>query len=170
MDAYLAIVSRREVRRYAERAIPEEVERRILDAGRLAGSSKNTQPWRFVVVESAEVRAQVAGAVWAPGNIEGAALIVAVVVRGKGPVSFDGGRAAQNMMLAAHGLGVGACPNGIRDREAIGAALGLEEEDKFATVLSFGYPERAANPGSRTPEEWIARADRRPFEDVVERR
>jgi nitroreductase len=170
MDAYLAIVSRREVRRYAERPIPEDVTRQILDAGRLAGSSKNTQPWRFVVVESPEGRASVAEAVWAPGNIEGAALVVAVIVRGKGPVSFDGGRAAQNMMLAAHAFGVGACPNGVRDRDAIAAALGLEEEDKFATVLSFGYPARATDPESRTPEEWIERADRRPLDDVAERR
>ena len=50
MDTFLAIASRREVRDYEPRALPPEVEERILDAGRLAGSSKNRQPWRFDIV------------------------------------------------------------------------------------------------------------------------
>ena len=65
MDAFLAVASRREVRRYADRPIPPEVERRILEAGRVSGSSKNRQPWRFVVVESPEARERTADAVWA---------------------------------------------------------------------------------------------------------
>ena len=52
MDAMLAIVSRREVREYDGRPLPEDAVRRILDAGRLAGSSKNRQARRFVVVRS----------------------------------------------------------------------------------------------------------------------
>ena len=51
MDAFLAVASKREVRRYADRPIPEDVQRRILEAGRVAGSSKNRQPWRFVVLD-----------------------------------------------------------------------------------------------------------------------
>ena len=50
MDTFLAIASRREVREYEPRSLPPEVEERILDAGRLSGSSKNRQPWRFDVV------------------------------------------------------------------------------------------------------------------------
>ena len=49
MEAYLAIVSRREVRDYAAGPLTPEVERRILDAGRMAGSAKNRQPWTFLV-------------------------------------------------------------------------------------------------------------------------
>lgn len=170
MDAFLAVASRREVRRYADRPIPPEVERRILEAGRIAGSSKNRQPWRFVVVSSPEALERTAGAVWAGDNVRGAALVIAVVVRGKGPVSFDAGRAAQNMLLAAWNEGVGACPNGIADPDAMREAIGLREDDHFATVLSFGYPAREIDPAARTPEEWIARADRKPLEDIVERR
>jgi nitroreductase len=50
MEAWLAIASRREVRDYADTQIPADVQRRILDAGRLSGSASNKQPWRFVVV------------------------------------------------------------------------------------------------------------------------
>jgi nitroreductase len=170
VDAYLAIASRREVRRYADRPVPADVERRILEAGRVSGSSKNRQPWRFVVASTPETIERVANAVWAPENVRGAGLVVAVVVAGKGPVSFDAGRAAQNMLLAAWSQGVGSCPNGIADQDAMAAALGLREDDHFAIVLSFGYPARPVDPSARSPEEWIARADRRTLDDVVERR
>jgi nitroreductase len=170
VDAFLALVSRREVRRYAERPVPAEVERRILEAGRLSGSSQNRQPWRFVVLENRATVERVAGAVWAPNNVLGAALVVAVVVGGRGPVQFDAGRAAQNMLLAAWNEGVGGCPNGIRDAEALGAALDLTEDERYAIVLSFGYPARPVDPQARTPEEWIARADRRALDEVVQRR
>ena len=170
MDAFLALVSRREVRRYAERPVSEDVERRILEAGRLSGSSQNRQPWRFVVLEQRSTVEQVADAVWAPDNVLGAALVVAVVVGGRGPVQFDAGRAAQNMLVAAWNEGVGGCPNGVRDSEALGAALDLAEDERYAIVLSFGYPARPVDPQARPPEEWIARADRRAFDEVVQRR
>ena len=112
MDTFLAIASRREVRDYEERPLPPEVEERILDAGRLAGNSKNRQPWRFVVVP----RDLLAGHVYNPENLRGAALVVAIVVQGKGPISFDAGRAAQNMLLAAWNEGVGGSPNGVAGR------------------------------------------------------
>lgn len=56
MDTYLTIASKRDTRRYAERAIPAEAVDRLLDAGRLAGSARNRQLWRFVVVEEARAR------------------------------------------------------------------------------------------------------------------
>src|SRR3954453_9549534 len=158
MDAFLAVASKREVRRYAGRPIPEDVQRRILDAGRVTGSSKNRQPWRFVVLADRETVERAAEAVWAADNVLGAALVIAVIVRGKGPVSFDAGRAAQNMMLAAWNEGVGSCPNGIADATAMGDVLGLDEEDHFAVVLTFGYPARQVP--DRTPDEWIERAVR----------
>jgi nitroreductase len=170
VDAFLAVASRREVRRYADRPIPPETERRILEAGRVAGSSKNRQPWRFVVLSDRETIERAAEAVWAADNVLGARLVVAVVVRGKGPVSFDAGRAAQNMMLAAWNEGVGSCPNGIADAAEMREVLGLDDEDHFAILLSFGFPAGDRDPEARSPEEWIARADRRPLEELVERR
>ncbi len=66
MELRLGIASRREVRSYDDRPIPDEVQLRILDAGRLSGSSKNRQPWRFVVVESSERRERLAELVYEP--------------------------------------------------------------------------------------------------------
>ena len=167
MDAFLAIVSRREVRAYDGRPLPGDVKRRILEAGRLAGSSKNRQQRRFVVLTDAEA---VSRAVWSPGNVLGAALLVAIVVSGKGPLALDAGRAAQNMLLAAHNEGVGSCPNGISDRDAMAAAVGITADEQVATVLSFGYPTRPRDPERRSPDEWIERADRKPFDEVVSER
>jgi nitroreductase len=111
-----------------------------------------------------------AQAVYAPDNVLGAALVVAIMVQGKGPVAFDAGRAAQNMMLAAWDDGIGSCPNGIADADALRAVLEHEPDEQVATVLTFGYPARPRDPARRSPDEWIARADRRPFDDVVQRR
>jgi nitroreductase len=170
MDAYLAIASRREVRRYSERPVPEEIQRRILDAGRVSGSSANRQQWRFVWVTDRERLERLAETVFVPGNIRGCAFAVAVAVSGKGPTSLDAGRASQNILLAAWNEGVGSCPNGMPDRAATGEVLGLSEGEEPAIVLTFGYPERARrDPESRSAEEWIEAANRKPFDEVVVR-
>lgn len=164
MDTYLAVASKRDERRYAARAVPEEVVRRLLDAGRLAGSSKNRQPWRFLVVESPELRERLAEQVYAPDNVRGAALVVAIV--GKG---FDLGRAAQNMMLAAWNDGVASCPNRPREPELTAALLDLGEGEEVGIVLSFGYPARARDPEARPAEDWSRRARRKALDEVVAR-
>jgi nitroreductase len=166
MDTWLAVASRREVRQYADREVPDEVVRTILDAGRLAGSARNLQPWRFLVVESPDVRERLAAAVYEPSNVRGAKLIVAIVGRS----GFDVGRAAQNMLLVAWNEGVGSCPNGISDLDAAREALGLGADDEIAIVLTFGYPAKERDPFRRTPEEWSALANRKPLEELVERR
>jgi nitroreductase len=166
VDTFLAIASRREVRDYEPRALSPEAEERILDAGRLAGSAKNRQPWRFDVVPGELL----ADSVYEPTNLRGAPFVVAVVVRGKGPVSFDAGRAAQNMLLAAWNEGVGASPNGVADEPATRAALALADDERVAIVLSFGYPAKPRDPESRSAAEWSARANRRPLDESVRRR
>jgi nitroreductase len=168
MDAYLAIVSKREVRDYADRPIEPEARRRILEAGRVAGSSANKQQWRFVVVDSRDKRERLADLVYTPGNVRGAELIVVVATFGKGPSGFDAGRTSQNMMLAAWNEGIGSSPNGMPDREAVGSMLGLHGGEEPAIVLTFGYPARPVDPQSRSPEEWIRRANRKDFDEVVE--
>ena len=168
MDAYLAVASKREVRAYADRPVPEDVQRRILEAGRVTGSSKNRQPWRFVVLRSEPARAAAAEAVWAPDNVRGAALVLALVLRGRGPLGFDAGRVAQNMMLAAWNDGVGSCPNGLRDAGALAGFLGLADDELVQIVLTLGYPARPADPERRSAQEWIARADRKAPDEVVE--
>ena len=118
MDAFLALVSRREVRDYDERPLPEDAVRRILEAGRLAGSSRNRQERRFIAVRDPGVRAALAEIVHTPTNVRGAALVIAVVTRGRGRTGIDAGRAAQNMMIAAWNEGIGSCPNGIANADA----------------------------------------------------
>ena len=91
MDTWLAVASRREVREYADRDVPEGVVQRILDAGRLAGSAKNRQPWRFLLVEDAGAREQLAEAVYEPTNVRGAQLVVAIL--GRNSLDTEIGRA-----------------------------------------------------------------------------
>ena len=168
MDAYLAVVSKREVREYAPRAIEPDAERRIVEAGRLAGSSKNRQARRFVIVREEGVREEVASCVYEGDNVRGSALVVAIVVGGKGPTAFDAGRAAQNMMLAASNDGIGSCPNGVAEAGRLREALEHGEDEHVTTVLTFGHPAKARrDPQSLAPEEWVRRADRKPYEEIV---
>jgi nitroreductase len=169
VETWLAIASRREVREYEERPLAADVQQRILDAGRLAGSAKNRQPWRFLVVEDPARREQLAETVFEPTNVRGAAFVVAIAISGKGPLQFDAGRCASNMLLAAWDAGVGSSPNGLADADAAHAALGLGEDERVAIVLTFGYPRRPRDPASRRPEEWSARAGRKPLDELVER-
>jgi nitroreductase len=158
VDVYAAIASKRDERRYADRPIPEEVVTRILDAGRLSGNSQNRQDWEFVVVSDRDALSKT---VWEPANVSTAALAVAIIC----PRALDAGRAAQNMMLAAWGDGVVSCPNGVRDAEAAASLVGGQP----AIVLSFGYPATPRDPESRSAEEWSARANRKPLDEVVRR-
>ena len=124
MDVCLAIASRREVRDYAPEPLPGRRRRRGSStpagspaAPRTGSRGHSSFPSRGQRVE------RLAAAVFAPTNVLGAALVVAVVVSGKGPVSFDAGRAAQNMLLEAWNEGVGGSPNGVADQDGAGAAL-----------------------------------------------
>ena len=159
MDVHLAIASKRDVREYASTPIPDDVVQRILDAGRLAGSSANKQQREFVIVSDRETLAQ---AVYVPQNILGAALVIAIAGKAGG---LDMGRAAQNMMLAAWNDGVVSCPNGVADADAAERIVGA----KPTIVISFGYPQTPHDPESRSPEEWSQRANRKPLDEVVRR-
>jgi nitroreductase len=160
VDVYTAITSKRDERNYADTPIPEEVVHRILDAGRLSGSSQNTQQWEFVVVD--EKQKALAETVWAPDNVLRAKLVVAICGNAQ---ALDVGRCAQNMMLAAWGDGVTSCPNGLRDRDAASDLCGAEVK----LVLSFGYPARPRTPEARTAEEWAAQANRKRLDELVRR-
>jgi len=157
VDTYLAIASKRDERRYADRPVADEIVARILDAGRLSGSSQNKQLWQFVVVSDTDA---LADAVWAPENVRTARLVVAIT--GEAGM-FDVGRCAQNMMLAAWDAGVVSCPNGTRDADLAASVVGGEVK----MILSFGYPQRELHVEERSAEEWSARANRKPLDDLV---
>jgi len=129
MDAYLAAVAKREVREYTDRPVPEDVLTKILLAGRATGSSKNTQPWRFVVLKERQHRHDLADAMMAPRNLDRCVVAIAVVLLNE-RLRFDAGRVAQNMMVAAWALGVGSCPNSVRpdQHDRVRADLGAPAE------------------------------------------
>jgi nitroreductase len=166
VDTWLTVASKRDWRSYADRQVQEGVQRRILDAGRLSGSSQNVQPWTFVVVESPEPKERIAQLVYAQDNVRTCAFAVAIATEG-GKYPFDVGRAMQNMLLVAWSQGVVSCPNGMPDRAAAAAALGLEEGWLPVNIPSFGYPKRDLAPESKTAEEWSAEANRRPLDELV---
>ena len=168
MDAWLAIASRREVRDVRPDALPDDAVRRILEAGRISGSSKNHQPWRFVVVRSRDALDRLAEALRTPGNLATAPLFVAVLADDHPRAHFDSGRAVQSMLLAAWNDGVGGCPNGFADEAAARELLGVRPKQQLVAGLSFGYPARPRRPERRTPEEWLARGNREPLDALVQ--
>jgi nitroreductase len=168
VDTYLAVASKRDWRSYADRPVPDDVVTRILDAGRLAGSAVNRQPWTFVVVKDPERKERLAESVYAGGNVRGAAFVVAIATKDGGS-ALDVGRAMQNMMLVAWNDGVASCPNGMPDRAQTAQLLGLEGDLQPVIVLTFGYPRRELDPESRSAEEWSRAAKRKPLAEVLKR-
>jgi nitroreductase len=122
------------------------------------------------VIEDRALLEQVAEHVYAPSNLLGAAFVVALTTQGKGPTSFDAGRAAQNMLLAAWNDGVVGVPNGMTDADRIAELLQVEDGERPAIVLSFGYPDPPRDPERRTAPEWSERANRKPLAELVRRR
>jgi nitroreductase len=163
MDAYLCIVSKREVRKYTDQDISDEVLTRILQAGRATGNSQNRQRWEFVVVRGDALN-QLADTVYAPDNVRGCKAAIAIAV-GSQPV-VDAGRAAQNLMLAAWSLGVGTCPNGPKDKEACKRILGVADDMDVPMILSLGYPNQPV-PHDDDPDAILQRINRKPLEELV---
>ncbi|MSO94182.1 MAG: hypothetical protein EXQ81_00115 [Thermoleophilia bacterium] len=167
VDTLLAIASRRDERGTLPEPLSPELSLRLLDAGRLSGSAGNGQPWTFIVPTGRSRIEQLADAVFVPENVLGAGLVVAILVAGKGPVSFDAGRAAQSMLLVAWAEGLASCPNGIADLDAARRALDATENEAPVIVLSFGFPAKPRDPNMRSAAEWSERANRKPLGDVV---
>ncbi len=140
MEAYKNILSKRDSRSYSSQEITDEVLQRILQAGRMAGSSKNTQPWGFIVIRDDEQKASIATCGDFANHVPNAPLSIAIVLT-PGGSGFDAGRAAQNMMLAAWDEGITSCPVALHHRECAVEALGLPEDHAPAMLLAFGYPE-----------------------------
>ena len=139
MDAYTCIREKRDSRAYTEEAIPEKQLSRILQAARMAGSSKNTQLWHFVVLRDAKRKTVLAACGQFAQHVPSAPLVIAVVMAPNGG-DFDAGRASQNMMLAAWAEGITSCPVAMHDRECAAKVLGLPEGHRVAMVIAFGYP------------------------------
>jgi nitroreductase len=165
MTVYDTIRAKRAVRQFRDEPLPDEIVRQILNAGRLAQSSKNTQPWQFIAIrDGATLEALGKTGTWA-GHLSGAALGVAILSPDpdeKFQTLFDIGQAAANMQLAAWELGVGSCLASIYEPEQARAVLGFPAGYTLHIALSFGYPAPEAI-APRPPKS----GGRRSFDDVV---
>ena len=138
-----AIRTKRAIRKFQDRPLPEDVVRAILNAGRRSQSSKNNQAWQFIAIqEKATLKTLSECGEWA-GHIAGAALCVAILTpepTEKFQTMFDAGQAAAFMQLSAWELGIGSCPASIYDFEPARGILGFPSEWHLRIALSLGYP------------------------------
>ena len=149
------IRTKRAVREFTSEPVPEDIIQEILEAGRLAQSSKNDQPWHFILIRQRETLRQLSRCGKYAGHIAGANFAAALVVQPG--YDFDLGQAAAYMQLAAWDRGVASCIASMWERDKAKAILGIPADKQFDTVISFGYP--AKRPGKIR--------DRRPLEDLV---
>jgi nitroreductase len=168
METWDAIASRRNVRQFVDRPLPDEALDRILEAGRRAPSSRNTQPWDFIVVTDREQLGELAK-VWCGGaHVADSAATIAVIARAtddpqvRARTQFDIGQATMAMLIMAADLGVGSGHSAVADQELARNVLGFPEDRYAAYLLDLGYP-------ADRPLKPIAKPDRRPFDEVVHR-
>jgi nitroreductase len=131
------------VREYEDRQIPDDVLRRIVEAGRLTASSANRQPWHFVVVRDRDSLRELGGMVRSGPYIAGAgAAVVVAYERGSRFGVSDASRAVQSMILSAWADGVGSNWTGFGNLENVRDQVGLPDTHEVLCVVPFGYPSR----------------------------
>ncbi|UCH35892.1 MAG: nitroreductase family protein [Armatimonadota bacterium] len=148
MDLDQAIATRRTIRRFTRRPVPEDDLRSIADAGRLAASAGNRQPVRFLAVsEDDPVTYMFDHVAWlaAAGDPPQGMRPTAYVVILADPevnrsYTSDCAAAAQNVLLAAHGRGIGGCWIGSVNRDAVRDLLRIPAGLEIYGVIALGYP------------------------------
>jgi nitroreductase len=168
METWDAIRSRRNVRQFEQRTLSDAELDRILEAGRIAPSSRNWQPWDFVVVTDREQLTRLAE-VWRGGaHIARAAAAIALIgpmleeERPRGWLYFDHGQAAMLMQVAAADLGIGSSHSAVGDQDLAREILGHPADRFCLAIFSLGAPlDRPLKP--------VERFNRRPFDEVVHR-
>jgi nitroreductase len=149
MQVYQAVRTVLAVRSYQERPIPPDAVRRILEAGRLTGSSMNRQPWHFIVIENKETLRQLGAlASSGPYTAQAPLAIVVAVEQTRFAVS-DASRAIQSMMLTAWAEGIGSNWVGFQGMDAVRALLSIPPNLDVLAVLPFGYPVQAVGKGQK---------------------
>lgn len=141
MNALEAIRKRRSIRKYTGEAIPRKDLEKVVDAGRLAATGSNQQPWDFIVVtDRAMIERLKVAAEW----MDKAAAIIAVVMD---PSSRwwveDGSAAVENMLIASTALGYGSCwleGYTLPHEEEFKKLLGVPEEKRLLTLVPIGVP------------------------------
>jgi nitroreductase len=153
MDVFECIETRRSVRKYGTGGIPLDKVVQILDAGTDAPSAGNVQPWEFIVITDEKVKDEIYNVSLSQEHIKKAPVLIAVLANrkkaslryGKRGRDFyciqDTAACVQNMLLAAHALGIGACWVGAFDDIRLSAALGItDDEIKPVAIITLGEP------------------------------
>lgn len=163
MEVLDAIKNRRSVRRYSTEAVPEDALRRVLEAGRVAPSAMNNQPWHFVVVTDPGVRKKLSGGRYAKFLQECPVVIVGCGDSKKSPEwhVVDVTIALQNMVTQATAEGLGTCWIGSFDENEAKDALGVPAHYSVVAMLAMGYSSEKATGERRTkPIDEITSRDR----------
>jgi len=140
MTPYEAIISKRDLRVYTDQPIADDVMHRILQAGRMAGSAKNLEVNRLILVTDQEVQDALVLAGDYSSWIGTSAAIIGFATPTAELRAFDVGRQAQNMMIAAHAEGIGTCPVTLHHEDKARAAVGLPDDWTMRMVITLGYP------------------------------
>ena len=144
------ILSRRSIRRYEDKDVPEEALKQILEAGRQAPSAANRQPVRFVVVNDHGLLKDLCDTLfsrfvkYAPLAIVGCANVKSLLT-GKWAV-VDAAIAMQNMVIAAWALGIGSCWIGACNEEKVKELLKIPDKWKVVALVTLGYPAEQPKP------------------------
>jgi nitroreductase len=165
MDVAQAIRTKRAVREFSDEPVSDQELRAILNAGRRAQSSKNTQPWAFIAIRERKRLEALSKMGHFAGHLAGATVGVAILTPDpaqRWSIMFDAGQAAAYMQLAAWSMGIASCPATIYEPEAARQLLKIPDDYYINVALSFGYP--------RHPDDINAppkHGGRRRFEDAV---
>jgi len=175
MQTWEAIRIRRNVREFADLPIADDHLDEILESGRRAPSSRNWQPWDFVVVRDRETLRKLSGVSPGAGHVATAAAAIALVAPAPATdsppspsgaqwnrVQFDLGQVAMSLMLAAAGLSIGSGETPVADQGLARDLLGFPDDRFCPYVISLGYP-------ADRPLTLIRRPDRRPLSEIVHR-
>ena len=161
MEVFDAIRTVRAIRAYDDRPLPDDVVRRIVESARLTASSKNGQPWHFVVVDDREALRALGTLAKSGPYVAQAPLAVVVAAEDDSPYGVsDASRAIQSMVLTAWADGVGSNWVGFNNLDDVGVMLGIPAGISVVAVVPFGYPAAGA-PKPRGKKQ------RKPLGDIV---
>ena len=153
MDALEALRGRRSIRAYDPGwPVTREEILEIIDCGRLAATARNLQPWEFIVVTDPALRASLASMAVNGPFIAEAPVCIAVVCADGNYYLEDGAAATQNMLVAAHALGLGACwVAGDKKPYATAVAelLGVPRTHRLVSLIAVGHATTVPHPAKR---------------------
>ncbi len=162
MEVFDAVRTVLAVRQFQGKPVPEPIVRQIVEAGHLTASSRNGQPWHFIVVENKETLRKL-GALAPTGPYIAQAPLAIVVAMEQSPFAVsDGSRAIQSMMLTAWAHGIGSNWVGFNNLKQVNPVLGIPEGIDILAIVAFGYPAKTIGKGQkkRKPLGEIAHRER----------